>query len=227
MTAPRLVIFDVDGTIADSQGSILAAMGAAFDGIGHSVPTRDRVLEIVGLSLDVAVARLAPELEVAQQAQLVAGYKHAYASHRAAGGTEGMPLYPGMRALIEELSAQPATLLAVATGKSMRGLAALLDAHDLRGHFQSLQVADHHPSKPHPSMIHSALADTGVDAGRAVMIGDTSFDIDMANAAGVASIAVGWGFHPVAALGGASAHVRDAMELGAAIEQLIGAEGRA
>ena len=163
---PRLVIFDVDGTLVDSQGDIVASMTAAFDAVELTLPSRAELLAIVGLSLDQAMHRLAPETPVATRDRLVAAYKEEYQRLRKAGGAESSPLYPGIGAVVESLSTQDHTLLGIATGKSRRGLDALLDNHGWTGLFQTVQVADDHPSKPHPSMLMTALAETGVDAAR-------------------------------------------------------------
>ncbi len=205
MSAPRcLILFDVDGTLVDSQGAIVAAMTAAFAGLGLDAPARAAILSIVGLSLDHAMARLAPDLPRTRQAELVAGYKHAYnAQGQADGAARGSPLYPGALQMLEQLNAAPGTLLGVATGKSQRGLRALLAAHGLERMFVTTQVADHHPSKPHPSMILTAMAETGVAPEQTVMIGDTSYDMDMARAANVAGIGVSWGYHGRAQLSAA------------------------
>ncbi|MBR9823092.1 MAG: HAD-IA family hydrolase [Rhodobacteraceae bacterium] len=218
----RLVIFDVDGTLSDSLGEIMAAMASAFDQIELTLPSRDDIKRIIGLSLDEAMPILAPEVPAGTHARLVTAYKEAYRLNRLQAGPEHSPLFPGMKELVLRLAGEDETLLAVATGKSRRGLEALLDVHDLRGHFQSIQVADDHPSKPHPSMILTALAETGVDPARAVMIGDTRFDIDMAQAAGVASVAVGWGYHPLRELTHASASAETAADLAEAIDRLTG-----
>ena len=192
----RLVVFDVDGTLVDSQGDILAAMTHAFDRAGLPAPPRTAVLGIVGLSLDVAMADLAPDAPATLRAQMVEWYKQAYLGLRRAGGVaQSSPLYPHARATLETLHAAPETLLGVATGKSARGLDKLLDGHDLRRFFVTRQVSDHHPSKPHPAMLQAALAETGVDPRDTVMIGDTSYDMEMARAAGVTGIGVGWGYH--------------------------------
>jgi len=200
----RLVLFDVDGTLVDSQGSIVLAMTSSFEALSLPVPDRSAILSIVGLSLPVAIARLAPTEAPAVQDRLVEGYKQAYHAHRLDQGAASSPLFPGARDIIETLHTVPEVLLGVATGKSQRGLDALLEVHGLESYFVTRQVADHHPSKPHPSMIETALSDTGVSAADAVMIGDTSFDMEMARAASVAGIGVSWGYHHRSALRDAS-----------------------
>lgn len=175
-------------------------MAAAFAGAGLPSPSRAEILSIVGLSLPLAMAELAGEQPADVQAVLVEGYKSAYKSARLAAGAGHSPLYPGAAEVLAELNAVPEYLLGVATGKSQRGLDALIEAHELRC-FVTRQCADHHPSKPHPSMVLRAMAETGVRPEDTVMIGDTSFDIDMGRAAGVRTIAVDWGFHPAERLG--------------------------
>lgn len=197
----RLVIFDVDGTLVDSQADILGAMATSFAAQGLPMPPRAAVLSIVGLSLVEAMARLVPDLPDALRAELVTGYKQAYMGKRVTSDTlQTSPLYPGARDVLDLLSRQPETLLGVATGKSQRGLDALIASHGLEGLFLTRQVADHHPSKPHPSMIFQALRETGVDPADAVMVGDTTYDMDMALAAGIRSVGVSWGYHGAAAL---------------------------
>lgn len=219
MSAPlRLVLFDVDGTLADSQSAITAAMTAAFASVDLPVPPRDAILSIVGLSLPMAMAQLAPEAGPAVQDELVAGYKQAYKSAREQAGAGHSPLFPGARETLEALHAVPEYLLGVATGKSQRGLDALIAAHGLEC-FVTRQVADHHPSKPHPSMVLTALEETGVEPQHAVMIGDTSFDIDMGRAAGVTTIAVDWGYHPAERLA-ADHMIGDFTELAPLLQQI-------
>lgn len=201
MSDLRLVIFDVDGTLVDSQADILRAMGEGFAALDLPPPPREAVLSIVGLSLDHAIARLAPELAREQHARIVAAYKQAYASHR--GMETSAPLYPGAREVIDRLNARDTWLLGVATGKSRRGLSALLEAHGLQKCFVTEQVSDFHPSKPHPAMLEAALAETGLAPSQAVMVGDTSFDMEMARAAGVCAIGVSWGYHARARLSAA------------------------
>ena len=202
MTAPlRLIIFDVDGTLVDSQGDIVASMHHAFAEIGAPAPKRAAIIGIIGLSLDVAMARLAPDLDAAAHDALVEAYKRSYMSLRAkVDAAQSSPLFPGTRDMLEALAARDDLLLGVATGKSRRGLDKLLEGHGLIGMFATQQVADHHPSKPHPAMLHAALSETGTDPRDAVMIGDTTYDMDMARAAGLRSIGVEWGYHPAADL---------------------------
>jgi len=203
-TPLRLVIFDVDGTLVDSQGDILGAMQLAFASEGLPVPPREAVLGVVGLSLDILMPQLAPEQDAGTQARLVQAYKDAYMTLRAdTSRGPSSPFYPGARAALEQLQAQPDTLLGVATGKSRRGLDKLLEAHGLQGMFVTQQVADFHPSKPNPAMLLEALRETGVRAQDAVMVGDTSFDMEMAASAGICGIAVDWGYHPASRLGAA------------------------
>lgn len=200
MSELRLVIFDVDGTLVDSQRDILAAMAVAFGSQGLETPARERVLSGVGLSLPETFLRLAGEQGADIRARMIDAYCTAYADLRQAHGPESSPFYAGARETLDRLAGEPHTLLAVATGKSRRGLDRLIEAHGLEGMFQSRQTADDHPSKPNPAMIRAALDETGVTARRAVMIGDTRFDVDMAHAAGVASIGVAWGYQPAAGL---------------------------
>ena len=223
MTAPaRLVLFDVDGTLVDSQASIVAAMRAAFAALSVPAPERAAILAIVGLSLDHAIARLVPDAPRGRQAALVAAYKEAFhAARLTPEARAASPLYDGARAVLDDLAGRPGLVLGVATGKSRRGLEALIEMHGLAGFFATVQVADDHPSKPHPSMVLAAMAETGTAPARAVMIGDTSFDMQMAAAAGVPGIGVGWGYHPPEALRAHGARLIDSFaELPAALAAL-------
>lgn len=213
----RLVVFDVDGTLVDSQHHICRAMDLAFEHAGLTPLPQPQVLGIVGLSLPVAVAQLAPEADPPTQARIVAGYRAAFMMSRM---TEDAPLYPGAMDCLDRLSARDDMLLAVATGKSRRGLSAMIEAHGLEGRFVSLQTADDHPSKPHPAMLLAALAEAGVEAGWSAMVGDTSFDIGMAREAGVRGFGVAWGYHSAEALkqAGAALVAADFPALTAAIE---------
>ena len=191
----KLVIFDCDGTLVDSQHMIHSAMRMAFEGQGMLAPDIAAVRRVVGLSLFDAVERILPEgSEAALINQLVDGYKGAFQGLRVAGQDRHEPLYDGIADLVNELSSS-GYLLGVATGKSLRGLHKTLEMHGLRDKFITLQTADYHPSKPHPSMVYKAMDDAGVGKAQAVMIGDTTFDMEMAKNANVTSIGVNWGYH--------------------------------
>ncbi|PZF76240.1 hypothetical protein DK847_13655 [Aestuariivirga litoralis] len=201
----KLAIFDVDGTLVDSQAMIAASLTAAFLGEGLAVPERSRMMSIVGLSLVDAMAALAPEHEAARHERLAAAYKEAFWQHRSRGEhTES--LFPGAEQLLAKLRAREDVALGIATGKSRRGVAHLIEKHGWQGWFATVQTSDDHPSKPHPSMIVTALAETGSEPAAAIMIGDTSFDIAMARAADVGAAGVSWGNHATAELTSAGAH---------------------
>jgi phosphoglycolate phosphatase len=221
----RLALFDVDGTLIDSQDAIVAAVGVAFAALDRAAPDRDTVKSVVGLSLPVALARLAPDLSEAGVDRAVAAYKDAFVAARAAGGGEGAaPLYPGALAALDRLAARADVVMGVATGKARRGLDHVYATHGIGGLFATHQTADLHPSKPHPAMVLAALAETGVAARAAVMIGDTTFDIGMGRAAGVWTLGVAWGYHPVADLraAGADQIVADWAEVPGALDDLWG-----
>ncbi|HRD76524.1 MAG TPA: HAD-IA family hydrolase [Hyphomicrobiaceae bacterium] len=201
----KLVIFDCDGTLVDSQNAIFAAMQHAFGREGLPVPPRHRVLEVVGLSLPEAFAVLAGEHARPVQTRLAEAYRTDFPRAREEVG-ERDPLFEGTAELIAALFGAGDVMLGIATGKSRRGVARLLAQEGWEGHFATIQTADTHPSKPHPSMIETAMRETGVGPERTVMIGDTSFDMEMARAAGVGAIGVSWGYHPVERLESAGAH---------------------
>jgi phosphoglycolate phosphatase len=222
MANPALVIFDCDGTLVDSQGIIVAAMTRAFETHGRAPLPRQQVLSIVGLSLPEAITKLLPDADPPTVAAVVTTFKASFNQFRR-DPAHNEPLYPGILEILDELSERPDISLGIATGKSTRGMLALLDRLDLRLAFATVQTADTNPSKPSPVMLERALAEAGFDARNAVMIGDTVYDIDMAAAAGVASIGVGWGYHGVTDLEAAGAHelVHDARDLIAAIERVL------
>lgn len=130
------------------------------------------------------------------------------------------PLYPGALQALTDLGSAPEVLLGVATGKSKRGLDKLIETHGLEGVFVTQQVADFHPSKPHPSMLHAAMSETGASPENTVMIGDTSYDMDMARAAGVRAIGVNWGYHDRKALTGAHRIIDDFDALNSTLDKL-------
>jgi phosphoglycolate phosphatase len=189
----RLAIFDCDGTIVDGQANICLAMERCFAEAGLPEPPRERSRRVVGLSIVEAMRAMLPDGSDERHAELAEGYKRHFHQMRA-DGLVSEPLYDGVLELLDSLE-EGEWLLGVATGKSDRGLAFCLDHHGLSGRFVTLQTADRHPSKPHPSMIEQAMADAGAGPETTLMIGDTSFDMAMAKAAGVTAIGVAWGYH--------------------------------
>jgi phosphoglycolate phosphatase len=199
----KLALFDCDGTLVDSQHDIVAAMAAAWREHGLGDLDADAVRRVVGLSLVPAVARLLPEAGADLHFAVAESYKTAFGRRRQ-GGLVEEPLFPGILDTLARLEAA-GVLLGVATGKSMRGLRGVLEAHGLTDRFVTLQTADTGPGKPHPAMVLRALAQVGGDAASTVVIGDTTYDIQMARNARVASVGVAWGYHEVAELTAAGA----------------------
>lgn len=193
MNAPRLALFDCDGTLVDGQAGVVCAMEAAFADHGLPLPDRHLVRRIVGLSLPQAIRSLAPDADEDLRAGIDESYRRIFRTNRESGQLVE-PLYDGIADLVMRLAGD-GWMLGVATGKSQRGLDHCLAVHGLSAHFATLQTADHHPSKPHPSMVDTALAETGVARELCVMIGDTQFDMAMAVNAGVRAIGVDWGYH--------------------------------
>jgi phosphoglycolate phosphatase len=191
--ANRLAIFDCDGTLVDSGATIHVALAETFAQHGLDLPPPDIARRVIGLSLIEAMAMLVPDASAEQHFRLAEDYKLAFQRLRAAGMVEE-PLFDGVLDLLDSLE-EDGWLLAVATGKSDRGLRHCLEEHGLHARFISLQTADRHPSKPHPSMVDQAIADAGAGPETTVVIGDTSFDMAMAVAAGARGIGAGWGYH--------------------------------
>jgi len=198
-----LVVFDCDGTLVDSQHAIVAAMARAFAEHDLAQPPAAAVRRIIGLNLDEAMAALAPEIDDARHHSLAEAYKAEFFRQRQSGEFTD-PLYPGAMEAILAL-AETGAMLGVATGKSQRGLRAVLDRHGLRARFATLQTADDAPGKPHPGMLLNAMAEAGACPEETVMIGDTTFDMTMARAANVAAVGVAWGYHEAQELDDAGA----------------------
>jgi phosphoglycolate phosphatase len=217
----RLAVFDCDGTLVDGQADVLWAMERAFTRASLAPPDSNEVRRMVGLSLPVAVRKLAPDLTDEQARHVVEFYKSSFRARREEG-LLNEPLYDGIAELLHALH-DDGWSLAVATGKSDRGLAACLAGHGLTELFVSLQTADRHPSKPHPAMLEAALFEAGANPREAVMIGDTTFDMQMARAANVSAIGVAWGYHTPAELSATGAHsvVGEVAQLRSAMEETL------
>lgn len=199
----RLAIFDCDGTLVDSQANICMAMEHAFTQAGLVSPPRPAIRQIIGLSLFEIMRKLLPDMPKETHVEMAEQYRAAFLMLRGNGLVEE-PLYDGISGILSGLDDR-GWQLGVATGKSDRGLHRCLDYHGIKDLFVSLQTADRHPSKPHPSMVYQAMADAGIGADKTVMIGDTHYDIEMGKAAGCRTIGVSWGYHRVSDLRAAGA----------------------
>lgn len=195
----RLVIFDWDGTLVDSQAQIISCMQSAFRHLALAPPTKSAIRYIVGLSLDQAIWRLDPELDFDTVDQLAEVYRSIALSDR----DYASDLFRGAKTCLDFLRQQNRRL-AVATGKSRRGLDAALVKSGLQVYFDITRCADETYSKPHPLMLEEILTDLNLNVDQAIMVGDTVYDIDMANNIGMDSIAVTYGMHDEAVLVNAS-----------------------
>ncbi len=220
----RLAVFDCDGTLVDSQNSIVAAMHAACDEHGFDKPRPDAIRRMVGLPLLEAFARLLPSTPPETLENLKQCYSSAFSAMRRRGELYE-PLYPGVESGLSFFE-RAGWLLGIATGKSRRGLLATLGGHGLLERFITLQTADLARGKPDPEMLHNAMAETGVGKGETVMIGDTTYDMEMARNAGTYALGVSWGYHDSEELYEAGAHkVIDGFEeLPGAVLELMGSK---
>jgi phosphoglycolate phosphatase len=193
VSALRLVVFDCDGTLVDSQAAIGLSMANAFKDIGQLYPGDQVVKQIVGLSLRDAALILLPEDQHDLAPALEAGYRKAFSTLRL-NDQVFEPLYPGVRETLEALREEN-ILMGVATGKGRKGLEKTLAGHGISEFFDTLQTADFHPGKPNPSMLFSAMEETGVTPEMTLFVGDTTFDVEMGKSAGVKTLGVSWGYH--------------------------------
>lgn len=200
----QAILFDCDGTIADSFGVICDIMQRTFLAHGLDAPDDAATRNIIGLSLDVAISRLRPGLDPTLLASLVTGYRTHFRAARNEP-TFREALFPEMKALVERLSAADSVLLGMVTGKSRRGVAALCEAHAMTAAFSVVRTADDCPSKPHPAMVLECCEVLGVDAGQTLVVGDSIYDVEMARAAGATALGVAWGTHAPDMLLGAGA----------------------
>lgn len=217
----RLVMFDMDGTLIDSGATIFHNVTATFKAHGLDAPSLATSHSVIGLSLEEAMRRMAGvDAETART--MAETYRKEFRA-RLDNGESHEPLYAGARAALERLSEADETLLGIATGKGLSGVHRILDLHGLDHHFVTLQTPDHSPSKPHPGMLLRAMEETGVDPSRTVMIGDTTFDMELAVAAGARAIGVSWGYHPHEDLrrAGADIVIESYDALDAAIDEVL------
>jgi phosphoglycolate phosphatase len=216
----KLIIFDFDGTLVDSRSLILESHRTVFAEFGLPLPSPVESLALVGKSLDVILAQLAGP--TAPIREMVRAYDLLLPQLRADPAFAEKP-FDGACALLNELSSTPGIVLAIATGHRSDTVAPALEALQWHGYFRTIQAADTAPSKPHPAMLLQALTATGVTQQDAIFVGDTTFDMEMAKAAQLRSIGVGWGYHQVERLTAAGAYriARGVEELRSCIQSVL------
>ena len=185
-----VIIFDWDGTLMDSIDKIVACMKQAAIVTGLEVPSSQAIRNIIGLSLDKAMAKLYPTQPAHQQVAVKNAYREQYLHY----DQQQTPFYPGVKEWLSSLKEQGYTL-AVATGKGRNGLNRILAQHDVHDLFSVTYCADETNSKPDPLMLHKILEDLDIQPHQALMIGDSSYDLEMANNANIACVGVDYGVH--------------------------------
>jgi phosphoglycolate phosphatase len=193
----RLVLFDCDGTLVDSVGLIHEVMARTFVDFGHARPDVSATKAIIGLTLDIAIARMQGKPHVDDEAlAMAAHYKSIYTGVRAEAGFQE-PLFPGIADMMARLEREDDLILGAVTGKSRRGLDLIRTSHGFEKTFVISRTADDCPSKPHPGMVTECCAEAGIDAVRTLVVGDAIYDMQMAKAAGATAIGVAWGYATV------------------------------
>lgn len=186
----ELIVFDWDGTLMDSEATIVDCLQTAARELGYACPDRDSARNVIGLGLHQAVAMLFPEVTETEVTALANQYRQHFLNKE----REPSPLFAGARALLEDLTAR-GYFLAVATGKSRRGLDMELESTGLGTFFHATRCADEAFSKPHPQILLDVLEFLGMDSGQALVVGDTEYDMQMALNAGSTAIGISHGVH--------------------------------
>ena len=188
-----LIIFDWDGTLIDSAGTIVECIQQASADLGLEVPDRERASHVIGLGLRDSLRHAVPGLPAERYAEFVGRYRKHFLARE-----DAMRLFPGIEELVKNLSRT--RLLAIATGKSRRGLDRALQASGLKAYFSASRCADEATPKPHPTMLLEIMEELEISAQDSLMIGDTSHDLEMARGAGIDALAVSYGAHAEPAL---------------------------
>ena len=203
----RLYLFDVDGTILDSLGIIHQSMTNTFQEFGHAAPSELETRSIIGLTLNLAIAQLLRRPVDDEAERMTTRYKEIFNEIYATPGFT-QALFDGMRGVVETLAQRDGAVLGVVTGKSRRGVEMFFDMHGMRSQIAGpIRTADDCPSKPHPAMVLECCAQAGFAPAETCVIGDSVFDMRMANAAGARAIGVAWGYNTPAQLLEAGAEV--------------------
>ena len=201
----KLVLFDCDGTLVDSAALIHDVMERTFVHFGFEKPPFEATKSIIGLTLDIAIARIRGKAHADDEAvAMMAYYKSIYSDVRGETGFRE-PMFPGIREMLDAVIADESLVLGAVTGKSRAGLNLILDSHALEPHIRVSRTADDCPSKPHPAMVTECCEEAGIAASRTVVIGDAIYDMQMAKSAGARAIGVAWGYASVPELSAAGA----------------------
>ncbi len=193
MSTPKLVIFDLDGTLIDTVSLFVGSIRAVLADMGQPVPDEKTIRSISGLGLQVGIRRVAPGLDEEGIGELIGRYQRETLAR--VGRSSQEDLFAGAPELLNELAGRDDMLISVATGKSRAGTDRVLRAHGIAEMFTSIHTPDSNMAKPHPDMILDAMGVAGADRAVTLMIGDTTHDMEMAVAAGVRPIGVNWGYH--------------------------------
>ncbi len=185
----KLIVFDWDGTLADSTALIVTALQKSCADLALPIPVEERCRYVIGLGLHDTLMTVAPELTQARYPEMVEAFRRNFI-----GGESDIPLFHGVPEMLTDLNARGA-LLGIATGKSKVGLARTLERHGIKHHFAATRCADEGQPKPHPEMLQYVIRTCGADLENTLMIGDTTHDLQLAANAGVQSVAVGYGAH--------------------------------
>lgn len=218
----HLILFDCDGTLADSFGLISETMRRTFSLHGFEEPPEAAIHAIIGLSLAEAIQRLRPEVDPGALPVLVEAYRSSFRAVRE-DMTFRENLFAGIPELLTRLGGRADVRIGMVTGKTRRGVDAVVATHGLETVFSAIRTADDCPSKPHPAMVLECCEETGIAPSRTVVIGDATFDMAMARNAGATGLGVSWGAGLASDLieAGAESVARDVADLGALIEVWI------
>lgn len=224
----HLILFDCDGTLADSFGLISETMRRTFRLSGFEPPVETAIHAVIGLSLGEAIQRLRPSVDPADLPAMVEDYRTSFRSIREDQAFRET-LFSGIPELLSRLHGEPSIRIGMVTGKTRRGVDAVIATHRLDGVFSAIRTADDCPSKPHPAMVLECCAETGIPPERTIVIGDAIFDMAMARNAGAAGLGVAWGAGsgPDLIEAGAAAIAADVAELGGLIDRWIAAGANA
>lgn len=221
----RLILFDVDGTLIDSKAVIHASMRLTLQRWGYDEPSGEATRTLIGLTLDTAIASLLQREVDDEILAMVSDYKDIYLQLSRQPEMQSLP-FAGIASLLDRLARRDDVLLGLATGKSRRGVHTMLQTPHFSGRFSVARCADDCPSKPHPAMVLECCDETNISPSNTLMIGDTSFDMEMAAAARATGLGVGWGYHPAERMltAGASAVAHSSQALQTMVDDWLDGE---